>query len=217
VSIDYAVDLRLVADVTEASLPEIVGLNPSLLRMTTPRDLDFDLHLPPGTKDAFMKRIAEVPEDKRSSWRFHIVRPGESLETIASSLHTRATEIALANHLTSADSIETGDELVVPQALASNALHPPHYVTRIGDTLVAIADRFNVSVEQLRRWNHLTSSTIAPHRTLAVSEPVHLAPTVRPHAPAAKTTAAAPKPAASASKVAAAKKTAAGTAATPAK
>src|SRR5271170_7584456 len=35
-SVDYAIDLRLVADVTDSSLTEIVALNPSLLRMTTP-------------------------------------------------------------------------------------------------------------------------------------------------------------------------------------
>ena len=50
VTVDYAIDLRLVADVTDASLPEIVALNPSLLRMTTPRDMTFDLHLPVGTQ-----------------------------------------------------------------------------------------------------------------------------------------------------------------------
>jgi membrane-bound lytic murein transglycosylase D len=50
------------------------------------------------------------------------------------------------------------------------------YVTRLGDTLVTIADRFNVSVEDLRRWNHLSSSTIRPQHTLYVTAPVHLAP-----------------------------------------
>ena len=34
---DAAVDLRLVADVTDVSTAEIVALNPSLLRSTTPR------------------------------------------------------------------------------------------------------------------------------------------------------------------------------------
>jgi len=54
--------------------------------------------------------------------------------------------------------------------------HPLHYITRVGDTLVTIADRFNVTVDQLRRWNHLSSSAIKPHSTLDVAEPVHLAP-----------------------------------------
>jgi membrane-bound lytic murein transglycosylase D len=176
VSVDYAVDLRLVADVTDASLPEIVGLNPSLLRMTTPRDEDFDLHLPVGTRDVYLKRIKDIPEDKRTSWRFHVVRPGESLDSIASSFHDRPSEIATANDLTADATIHAGDELIVPVANAVTAPHAMHYVTRIGDTLVTVADRFNVSVEDLRRWNHLSSTTLKPHRTLDVAQPVHLAP-----------------------------------------
>jgi membrane-bound lytic murein transglycosylase D len=78
VSVDYSVDLRLVADITEATLPEIVDLNPSLLRMTTPEETDFDLHLPAGTRDVYLKRIQTIPEDKRASWRFHVVRAGDS-------------------------------------------------------------------------------------------------------------------------------------------
>src|SRR6202012_5090626 len=83
VTVDYAIDLRLVADVTGASLPEIIALNPSLLRMTTPRDMSFDLHIPVGTSDAFTSRLKDIPEDKRTSWRFHVVRNGESLDGIA--------------------------------------------------------------------------------------------------------------------------------------
>src|SRR4051812_18660131 len=41
VTVDYAIDLRLVADLTNSSLLEVVALNPSLLRMTTPRDMSF--------------------------------------------------------------------------------------------------------------------------------------------------------------------------------
>ena len=175
VSVDYPVDLRLVADVTNVSVAEIVGLNPSLLRMTTPRDTIFDLHLPPGTKDLFTRRMDVIPVDKRASWRFHVVRAGESLEAIASMFHARSSEIETANRLSSSDSIETGDELVVPAAIASSAAHPTHYVTRAGDTLVKVADRFNVSADDLRRWNHLSSSVLPPHRTLTVAEPVHLA------------------------------------------
>jgi len=177
VSVDYAVDLRLVADVTEAPVTEIVSLNPSLLHMTTPRDTDFDLHLPAGTRDVFQKRIGEIPQEKRTSWRFHVVRAGESLDTVASSFHDRPAEIATANELAADASIKPGDELVVPVANVV-VQHSLHYVTRIGDTLVTIADRFNVSVEDIRRWNHLSSSVIKPHRTLDVSEPVRLAPAV---------------------------------------
>lgn len=176
VSVDYAVDLRLVADTTGASLPEIVSLNPSLLRMTTPRETGFDLHLPPGTRDIYLKRIQEIPQDKRTSWRFHVVRAGESLDSIATSFHGRLAELASTNDLATSAQIETGDELVVPTVSAVAAPHPLRYTTRSGDTLVTVADRFNVSVENLRRWNHLSSSRIKSHRTLFVDQPVRLAP-----------------------------------------
>ncbi|GAC1420842.1 MAG: hypothetical protein NVSMB62_15230 [Acidobacteriaceae bacterium] len=175
VSVKYPVDLRLVADLTNVSVAEIVGLNPSLLRMTTPRDTNFDLHLPPGTKDLYARRIDTIPVDKRASWRFHVVRAGESLEAIATMFHAHSSEIEAVNRLSSSDSIETGDELVVPAASVSGAPHPAHYVTRAGDTLVKVADRFNVSADDLRRWNHLSSSVLPAHRTLTVAEPVHLA------------------------------------------
>jgi len=192
INVDYSIDLRLVADVTDASLPDIVALNPSLLRMTTPRDSDFDLHLPPGTKDVFLKRVAGIPEDKRTSWRFHVARPGDSLDSIASSFHMRPSEIEVANRLASNDSIRTGDELVVPVAIAAAGPHPVHYITRVGDTLVTIADRFNVSVDDLRRWNHLSSSAIKPQHTLDVAAPVHLAPVTHVRTKSASTSSKSP-------------------------
>jgi membrane-bound lytic murein transglycosylase D len=176
VKVDYAIDMRLVADLTGASLPQIVALNPSLLHMSTPRDMKFDLHLPVGTQEVYQKRIQGIPEDRRTSWRFHVVRVGESLDSIATSLHGRPAEIAETNDLAANAAISAGQELIVPIANAAVATHPLRYTTRSGDTLVTVADRFNISVEDLRRWNHLSSSTIAPHRSLAVVEPVHLAP-----------------------------------------
>jgi membrane-bound lytic murein transglycosylase D len=178
VMIDYAVDLHLVADVTNASLQEIVALNPSLLRMSTPNDVSFDLHLPPGTREAYLARIKEIPEQKRSSWRFHVVRAGESLDSIASILHARPSEIAETNSIAPGESLDEGDELVVPVATAAS-VHPQRYTVRRGDTLITVADRFGVSVEELRRWNHLSSNTIAPGRAITVAEPVKLAPGMR--------------------------------------
>jgi membrane-bound lytic murein transglycosylase D len=178
-TVDYTIDLHLVADVTDAKLDEIVALNPSLLRMRTPEDIPFDLHLPIGTKEVFEDRIKTIPEDKRATWRFHTVKPGESLGEIAASLRAKVAEIAQTNRIDAEDSVETGDELVIPVATAvSNGLRPQHYQVRRGDTLVTVADRFNVSVENLRTWNHLSAKSAIAGRTLEVSEPVRLAPSM---------------------------------------
>jgi membrane-bound lytic murein transglycosylase D len=179
VTVDHPIDLRLVADLTNASLPEIVALNPSLLRMTTPRDISFDLHIPVGMADVFNERIKNIPEDKRASWRFHVVRAGESLDGIASALHARPSEIAEANGIAPGESVDAGDELVIPVATTSAAEHPQRYTVRHGDTLVTVADRFSVSAEQLKRWNHLSSNAVKPGRVLTIAEPVKLAPGMR--------------------------------------
>ena len=69
-----------------------------------------------------------------------------------------------------------GDELVVPVATSRRCRIRCTTSRALGDTLVTVADRFNVSVEDLRRWNHLSSSRMKPQRSLYVAEPVHLAP-----------------------------------------
>jgi membrane-bound lytic murein transglycosylase D len=145
--------------------------------MTTPRDMPFDLHIPVGTRDVFTTRIKDIPEDKRASWRFHVVRSGETLDGIATASHVHAADIAKTNGLTAGDSVDTGDELVIPITVASAG--PQRYGVRRGDTLITVADRFGVSVEELKRWNHLSSNVVRPGSSLAVAEPVRLAPAMR--------------------------------------
>ena len=79
VTVNGSIDLRLVADIVNVPVQQIVGLNPSLLRMMTPPDEPYDLHLPSGTKSDFMEAIAEIPPDKRTAWRYHRVQPDDTL------------------------------------------------------------------------------------------------------------------------------------------
>jgi len=176
VQTNYSVDLRLVADVTGAPVQEIAAINPSLLRGATPPDETFDLHLPVGTKDLYEKRIAEIPEDKRRYWRFHPLAPGESIEEVARSYHVSASEIAFVNQLSSTSDLSGVDALVIPVAPASSPslARTAIYSTRKGDTLVTVSDRFNVTVDQLKRWNHLKSTAISPGHRLYVAEPARI-------------------------------------------
>jgi membrane-bound lytic murein transglycosylase D len=175
VQTNYSVDLRLVSDITGATVQEITGLNPSLLRMMTPPDESFDLHLPAGTRDLFEKRIAEIPEDKRRYWRFHKLTPDESLEEVARAYHVSATEIATVNELNSTTDLSGVDALVIPVApVTAPALRTAMYHTRKGDSLVTVADRFGVTVDDLKRWNHLKTTAIPAGRSLYVAEPAHV-------------------------------------------
>lgn len=178
-----SIDLRLVADVVEAPLQEILSLNPSLLRMSTPPDASFDLHLPPGTAELFEKRIAEIPEDKRRYWRFHKLKPADTLEQIARDYHVSATDIAFVNQLPPGNDLSQSEALVIPVAptAAPASVRSATYTVRRGDTLVTVADRFGASVDQLRRWNHLKSAHVATGRRLFVSEPARVVRVSRRH------------------------------------
>ena len=179
VTTSYSIDMRLVADLTNATLPEIVALNPALLRLTTPSDIPYGLHLPPGTRDIFLTRLKNIPEADRTAWRFHVVKNGETLEQIAESLHAHPAEITSFNDIT--EPIEAGDELVIPIAASSHLTPGQRYTMRRNDTLVTVADRFGVTVEQLRAWNHLSSNHVPPGHSLYVVEPIRLAPVAHEH------------------------------------
>ncbi|MGI4853264.1 MAG: LysM peptidoglycan-binding domain-containing protein [Janthinobacterium lividum] len=180
VPVSYAMDLRLAADVTGTTLANLVSLNPALLRLSTPRDITYDLHLPAGTSKQFNDRMAAIPEAKRASWRFHEVVAGETLPQIAQLFHVGAPDILAANDLPTESAVEEGDELVIPVVgVNGSGFHPLQYTTRSGDTLVTVADRFDVTTEDLRQWNHLSSSILPARRKIYVAEPVRLAPAGR--------------------------------------
>ena len=58
---------------------------------------------------------------------------------------------------------------------SSSIARSTRYTAKKGDTLVTVADRFNVSVDELRGWNHLKGTTLTPGHTLYVSEPARVA------------------------------------------
>jgi membrane-bound lytic murein transglycosylase D len=178
VNIDYSIDLRLVSDMVGAPIDEIEALNPSLLRMTTPPDSPFDLHLPAGTATLFQDRVSLIPEAHRSSWRYHTVAAGDTLPSVAQEYHVPISELATANQLTAAAGIAGVEALVVPVAPAPEFLARTRlYTARRGDTLVTIADRFGVSLSELRRWNSIPTGTrVEPGRRVRVAEPAPVTP-----------------------------------------
>ena len=180
VKIDYPVDLRLVAECVDASASDLQDLNPSLLRLTTPKDQEFELHLPVGTKDRYLSTIAAIPPDMRVWWRYHKVAPGDTLAMIARAYHTTPQAISEANNLDGSE-LETESKLIIPVApgkhpaaegTASYARAATRYKVRKGDTVQTVADNFGVPPAMVRRWNHLKGDSVRGRRVLYVHLPV---------------------------------------------
>jgi membrane-bound lytic murein transglycosylase D len=182
VTINYSVDLRLVSDIVDAPMDELTALNPSLLRMVTPPDASFDLHLPAGAATLYEQRIAAIPEARRNAWRYHRLAADDTLASVARQFHVSESALAGANQLRPTDSIQGVEALAVPLApVASSSTRMVLYVVRKGDTLVTIADRFGVSLTQLRRWNRISGVKVEPGSRLHVAEPSVAASSVQSH------------------------------------
>ncbi len=179
VTITYPVDLRLVAECVNSTPTELQDLNPSLLRLTTPRDGKFELHIPAGTKDQYETAINTIPRDMRLWWRYHTVHPGDTLASLARNYHTTAKSISEANHLEATD-LEADAKLVIPVApgkhpmsdTATYARRITRYKVHSGDTVDSVAENFGVSAQMLRRWNGIHGDSLHGRKVLALHLPI---------------------------------------------
>jgi membrane-bound lytic murein transglycosylase D len=180
VTINYPVDLHLVAECVDATPAQLQELNPSLLRLTTPRVGTFELHLPRGTKDQYQTAIAAIPNDMRLWWRYHKVQPDETLASLARSYRVTAKAIAAANHLDDTE-LAGGARMIIPVAAgkhpvsdtATYARRITRYRVHRGDTVETVAENFGVSAQMVRRWNGLRSSdSLRGRKVLALHLPV---------------------------------------------
>lgn len=86
----------------------------------------------------------------------YVVKKGDTLYGIAQANNTTVDEIKKFNNLTS-NILSTGQLLKIPSALLPEAT----YTVKKGDSLYSIANKYNTTVDELKRINNLTSNTLS--------------------------------------------------------
>jgi len=180
IKIDYPVDLRLVAECVDAPAATLQDLNPSLLRWTTPKNQEFELRLPAGTKQSYLSAIQPIPQGMRVWWRYHKIAPGDTLISIARAYRSTPRAIAQANDLDIQADLEPESKLVIPVTpgqhpsteQATYARRITRYKVHKGDTVQSVADNFGVPPAMVRRWNRLRGDSVQGRRILYVHLPV---------------------------------------------
>ena len=98
----------------------------------------------------------------------HKVGSGDTLFNIAKRYDMNVADLIASNHI-KGNTIHTGQILKVAAAkgkqTAKASVQPVSYTVRQGDTLTDIARRFNVNVNDVRRWNN-NSSNIKPGQNI---------------------------------------------------
>ncbi len=197
VETDTAIHFDLIADLSGTSRVTIKQLNPALLRSATP-PFRYALRLPKGGSETFLSEIEQIPSDKRLAWRRHRVKDAESLAAIAKKYRVKKVDILAHNQIQiSEGDLVPGAMLTIPARARKLSVYggsrgaggllqggSGRYRIARGDNLGSIAQRFGVSLSELRRWNGLSGNRIIAGRYLIVRPRAAQARTAARMAPA---------------------------------
>ena len=181
VTIPDALALETIADWAQVPVEQLRELNPALRRGVTPFKASYDLKVPVGVAATVQAKVATHSEFL--PYRFHIVKPGETLASIARKYGVTSTQLREMNELRSSR-VKARQEIRIPlstrpaatstslsaSAASKAAVRPPSpsggsggsqtYRVRSGDTLYSIARQFDTTVDVLKRLNRLSSDRI---------------------------------------------------------
>ncbi len=197
VKLPDATDLRVIAKASESTYEELKSLNPELRRWCTPPGYSgYELKLPYGKKEIFLRNFSEIRPSERITFRRHVVRSGETLSHIACRYRTDIGAIMRMNRIRSKHRIKAGQSLIIPlrgskgfgrgrvtrrlsrgRNLPDHEGEPLFYIVRKGDTLWEISRSKGVALESLCRWNGIqNASRIYPGDRLKIFTGVRNAP-----------------------------------------
>lgn len=165
-------------------------LNPNL--STTP-GRNFPLYLPAGKGTQLSTALAALPLDqpqvmlastsvpeirseiraaepgrRPSEKRLHVVKPGETLSSIARTYDVELGALARTNDLRSPYRLSVGQSLALPGDKRATRVV---YTVKAGNSLADVAGIFSVTDEDILRWNDLRSSRIKSGQKLTIYPP----------------------------------------------
>ncbi len=151
---------------------------------------NFPLYVPHGAGERLETALASLPADLPTAsgpaeTRFAMeagptrykVRRGDTLSKIAARFGSTSTSLAQRNRLRKPYRLQVGQTLVVSSGRssaserttgASSTSATVVFTVRRGHTLSQIAELFSVSTSDLKRWNHLSGTTIQVGQKLTI-------------------------------------------------
>ena len=187
IQVKQELSMRNISKLLDIPLDELRYLNPSFRQNIIPHHAEnpYVLNLPKEYAGLFLANEDTIynfrtPEEIRqeemaarlAETTVHVVQRGDVLGSIARRYGISVREIQQMNNLRGTV-IRPGQRLVVraPAAPASSSGSSNVHVVRSGETLGVIANRYRISVDQLREWNSLEGTLIRAGQQLIVRPP----------------------------------------------
>ena len=122
--------------------------------------------------EAVVKSLANytnVPYYKEAeSQEIYTVKKGDSLWKIASKYNTTVEKLKSANNLKT-NTLSVGQKLVIPSISVSPEVSDT-YIVQKGDSLWSIANKFNMTVSELKNLNNLTNNLLSIGQVLKIKD-----------------------------------------------
>lgn len=170
------IDMAKASKLSGVELEELYRLNPGLNRWLTPPEGPHHLLVPVGNAKHFRTQLATLPPEERLTWHRYTVKSGDSLSAIAKEYRTNINILSDVNKLSSSV-IHVGQNLLIPvaekeyetytlsagqrltarQNSTVNGRYKLEYRVKPGDSFWTIAKKHNVSINELARWNNMSS------------------------------------------------------------
>jgi membrane-bound lytic murein transglycosylase D len=176
VNIGSQIDLNQAAKLAGISYRELLKLNPGFNRWATAPYQPFKLLIPTESVANFYQQLALIPKEKRVSWARYEVKYGDKIETIAKRFFTTIKLLRELNQLHS-NQLKQGQRLLIPSNKYITVASTPHpapqkatpkpapldaykvlHIVQANDTFAALAQKYQVSAEAIKQWNHITNT-----------------------------------------------------------
>ncbi|MES2820309.1 MAG: LysM peptidoglycan-binding domain-containing protein [Pseudomonadota bacterium] len=176
VVIDQRINLSRVAALADLDEDELFLLNPAFKQGIT---LDGPQHLlvPTDKAELLTANLLLMEPEEQVDWQQYRVRAGDSLHTIANRHHLTVNTLKDINRLTD-HNLSIGQVLNIPAQpglrpseplfQAATATPPRTYWVKQGDNLWQIAKDHGLKVNDLQRWNKLSSKGLKVGQSLAL-------------------------------------------------
>ena len=167
------IDVQLAARLAEMPVADFIALNPGFSRPIIRADVTPRIVLPADKVDVFHENLMRLGNKSLVSWKTYHPKQGENLEGIAKRFGMTVTHLREVNGI-APKTKAVPRLLVVPTSASASSgatrlpimYAPPipvatkrvFHTVKQGETLGAIAKRYRVSVEDLKRWNGVTKA-----------------------------------------------------------
>lgn len=102
------------------------------------------------------------------NYEIYIVQKGDSLYKIANKYGVKINDIIELNNLPTTI-LSINQKLLIPTELSDSIINKKEYIVQKGDTLYSIANKFNTSVNDIKKLNNLTSNLLSIGQKLIIS------------------------------------------------